>query len=145
MIDAKVVELPVYVRGGSIIPMEPLVQSTEEKPNGPLTLRVFPGDNCNGSVYLDDGTTYDFRKGAFLRQQFSCTVASDGTVTVSAASAEGTFHPWWSSIRVEVVGMRHAAVQDLQTKRRSAAETTNLGSATTVNATGSLSVAFRPL
>ena len=34
--------LPVFVRAGSIVPEQPLVQSTDEKPVGPLTLRVYP-------------------------------------------------------------------------------------------------------
>ena len=38
--------LPVYVRGGSIVPMQPLTQSTMEVPKGPLTLRVYPGNHC---------------------------------------------------------------------------------------------------
>ena len=37
-------DLPVYVRAGSILPIAPLVQSTAETPQGPLTLRVFPPD-----------------------------------------------------------------------------------------------------
>ena len=36
-------QLPVYVRGGTILPMQPLIQSTEETPVGPLELRVYPG------------------------------------------------------------------------------------------------------
>src|SRR5215471_3168865 len=33
-------DLPVLVRGGAIVPREPLVQSTSEVPKGPLELRV---------------------------------------------------------------------------------------------------------
>ena len=59
--------LPVFVRAGSIVPEQPLVQSTDEKPQGPLTLRVYPptapGKDCDGSLYLDDGVSYDFQEG----------------------------------------------------------------------------------
>ena len=91
-------DLPVYVREGSILPISPLVQSTEEKPSGPLTLRVYPGDNCHGELYEDDGKSYDFRKGAFLRLKFSCAVHPDGSVAVEiseqgkAASSPGGVH-----------------------------------------------------
>ncbi len=68
--------LPVFVRAGAIVPEQPLVQSTDEKPQGPLTLRVYPpakpGENCAGSLYLDDGVSYDFKKGDFLRVGFAC-------------------------------------------------------------------------
>ena len=41
MVNPALGDLPIYVHAGAIIPMQPLVQSTEEKPNGPLTLRVY--------------------------------------------------------------------------------------------------------
>jgi alpha-glucosidase len=58
---------------------------------------------CAGSVYLDDGVTLDYQKGAFLREQFSCTV-SGNTVTVKAAPREGSFAAWWSALHIEVYG-----------------------------------------
>ncbi len=66
--------LPVYVRGGSILPMQPLIQSTDETPNGPLELRVYPGQPCAGSLYLDDGHTLGYQHGEFLRQTFTLSV-----------------------------------------------------------------------
>jgi alpha-glucosidase len=56
-----------------------------------------------GSVYLDDGVTLDYQKGAYLREQFSCTVSGD-TVTVKAAPREGSFAAWWTALHVEVYG-----------------------------------------
>ncbi len=66
--------LPVYVRGGSILPLQPLIQSTDETPNGPLELRVYPGQPCSGSLYLDDGHTFRYQHGEFLRQTFHLSV-----------------------------------------------------------------------
>jgi alpha-glucosidase len=97
-------DLPVYVRGGSILPIAPLTQSTMVSPSGPLTLRVYPGDGCAGDLYQDDGTTYDFRTGVYLRQHFTCRLASDGSLTLSTQSREGSFVPWWKYLRIEVVG-----------------------------------------
>jgi alpha-glucosidase len=42
--------LPVFVRAGTILPRQPLVQSTSEKPVGPLYLDVYPGDDCSGTI-----------------------------------------------------------------------------------------------
>jgi alpha-glucosidase len=98
-------ELPVYVRGGSIIPVAPLTQSTMEKPNGPLTLRVYPGADCEGSVYQDDGTSFAFKQGVFFRQHFTCAEGADGSVAVHLDAPEGSFTPWWSETRIEVYGL----------------------------------------
>jgi alpha-glucosidase len=95
--------LQVFVRGGSILPMQPLVQSTAERPNGPLTLRVYPGPNCQGSLYLDDGSTFDYRKGEYLRLHFSCEKSARGW-KVNVGAREGQYKPWWESIQVTVFG-----------------------------------------
>ena len=47
--------LPVFVRAGAILPGQALVQSTSETPQGPLSLDVYPGDDCRGTIYADDG------------------------------------------------------------------------------------------
>jgi alpha-glucosidase len=132
MVQPKLGELPVYVREGSILPIAPLVQSTVEKPVGPLTLRVFTGDNCEGSVYQDDGETYDFRKGTYFRQNFACTVSPDGTVTVSLAKAEGTLEPWWTSVRIEVVGFPAATSKAVSGNQTLTVSATTFGTAVTV-------------
>jgi len=104
--------LPVYVRGGSIIPVAPLTQSTSEVPVGPLTLRIYPlapglntpGETCAGEVYTDDGHSFDFRNGAFARIHFTCSMGADGRMSVVIGKQEGTWKPWWTQYRVEVVG-----------------------------------------
>ncbi len=93
--------LPVYVRGGSILPMQPLVQSTDETPQGPLELRVYPGADCSGSLYLDDGHTFAYKRGEFLRQQFTCS-AQGNSLSVKFADRTGTYAPWWKTIEVVV-------------------------------------------
>ncbi len=95
--------LPVYVRGGSILPLQPLVQSTDEIPNGPLEIRVYPGAPCSGSIYLDDGHTFRYQNGEFLRQTFSCQ--SDGnSVRVNFGARQGTYAPWWKTVEVVIYG-----------------------------------------
>jgi alpha-glucosidase len=104
--------LPVFVRAGAILPVQPLVQSTEERPQGPLTLRVYPpmreDGECRGSLYLDDGVSYGYQKGDFLRESFTCKKTADG-LTVTVAPREGSFAPWWKQISVEVCGVGKAA------------------------------------
>jgi alpha-glucosidase len=96
-------DLTVFVRGGAILPHQPLVQSTSETPKGPLELRVYPGPSCAGSLYMDDGATFDFQKGAFLRVGFSCEESPTG-VTVKSSAAEGSFGPWFTSVAFAIHG-----------------------------------------
>src|SRR5436309_6183771 len=101
-------EMPLYVRAGAIVPMQPLVQSTEEKPNGPLELRVYlPGsasnNDCHGTLYQDDGHTIAYQKGEILRVNYSCQV-SNGSVTVTSNVEKNAYQPWWTSAEVKLFG-----------------------------------------
>jgi alpha-glucosidase len=95
--------LPVFVRAGSILPLEPLIQSTSETPDGPLTLRVYAGDACSGDLYLDDGKSYAFERGDSLRMHFTCKVTPDG-LQLSIGEHEGPYPAWWKHIRAEIIG-----------------------------------------
>jgi alpha-glucosidase len=130
MVQPGPADLPIYIREGAILPIAPLVQSTEEKPQGPLTLRVFPGNDCHGDLYQDDGKSFDFRKGAYLRLHFTCAVDASGAVIVSIPQREGTFKPWWTSYRIEVVGLQSTNAQ--AANRTLIIEKTLLGSAVTI-------------
>jgi alpha-glucosidase len=95
--------LPVFVREGSILPLQPLVQSTSEVPKGPLTLRVYPGKDCKGSLYMDDGQSFAYQHGEFLRMEFTCSEKPNG-VTVHIGSHQGSYVPWWKNLQIEVYG-----------------------------------------
>jgi alpha-D-xyloside xylohydrolase len=59
--------IPVYVRDGSIVPVGPELQYTDEKPADPITLIVYTGTDGRFSLYEDDGTSYGYERGAFAR------------------------------------------------------------------------------
>lgn len=91
--------LPVFVRPGAIIPRQPLVQSTAETPRGTLELAVYPGEDCHGGLYLDDGVSFAYRRGGYLRQSIGC-----GAGTISFGRREGSFAPWWTGFTIVVHG-----------------------------------------
>ncbi len=95
--------LPVFVRAGSIIPMAPLVESTNEIPHGPLTLRIYAGDACTGTLYQDDGKSFAYKHGAFLRMKFSCQITQDG-LRLNISAHEGSYPAWWKEIHAEFYG-----------------------------------------
>jgi alpha-glucosidase len=100
-------ELPLYVRAGAIIPQQPIVQHTDEAPQGPLTLRVYAGEDCEGSLYLDDGKTFDYTRGEYLRIHFACEPSEEG-VRITLSAYEGSYKPWWKKVQLEVFGLRRA-------------------------------------
>jgi alpha-glucosidase len=116
MVTPTLADLPVYVRGGSILPMAPLTQSTVEKPQGPLTLRVYVDsqttpDTCHGELYLDDGVSFNYRDGAYLRRNFTCRQVGDGSLQIAFSKPEGSYAPWWSEIKLEIFGWQSTSKQ----------------------------------
>jgi alpha-glucosidase len=99
--------LPVFVRAGTILPRAPLVQSTSQRPAGPLELDVYPGPDCRGQIYDDDGHSMGFARGMFLRQQVTCAADESGVARVTLAPREGHFAPWWNAIRLTIHGGGH--------------------------------------
>jgi alpha-glucosidase len=101
-------EMPLYVRAGAIVPMQPLVQYTDEKPDGPLQLRVYlPGsaasNDCRGTLYQDDGHTFAYQKGEILRVNYACEVSS-GSARVTSSVAKNGYQPWWKSVEATIYG-----------------------------------------
>ena len=97
-------QLPVYVRAGSIVPRQRLVQNTGETPSGPLELRVYPGPNCSGSLYQDDGHSLNYEKGEFLRVSYSCQVGA-GAIKISSILDKDGYKPWWSTAEITLYGI----------------------------------------
>ena len=101
-------KLPVFVRAGTILPRQPLVQSTSEKPFGALILDIYPGSDCSGKIYLDDGHSMAFNSGHYLRQLVRCSIGPQGQLVVNFGRRQGDYLPWWKQIDV-IVHDRSAA------------------------------------
>ncbi len=63
-VAAPLETLPLLVRAGSIVPMGPFLEYSDQKPADPVELRVYPGADGDFTLYEDDGVTYDYEKGA---------------------------------------------------------------------------------
>ena len=95
-------QLPLFVRAGSIIPRQPLVEHSRDTPVGPLEIHVYPGPECHGELYDDDGLSL---AGAVRRQGLTCAETGDGKLRVGWDAPRGRYRPWWKSAIIIV----HAA------------------------------------
>lgn len=100
--------LPVFVRAGTILPRQAVVQSTAETPQGPLQLDIYPGENCTGELYADDGHSMAFTRGGYLRQTVRCQVTPTG-LEVSFDKRQGSYRAWWRQLAVTVHGWQGPA------------------------------------
>jgi alpha-glucosidase len=103
-VDPPLDTLPVYVRAGSILTQQPVVQYVGEIPQGPLELRVYPGPQCSGDLYMDDGNTLAYQHGDNVRVHFSCSATSN-SVQVDVSAPQGTYRPWFKNLQVSIYGV----------------------------------------
>ena len=55
--------MPVYVRAGAIIPVDPVRQYSGEVAKVPTTLKIYTGASGSYTLYEDDGISQDYLKG----------------------------------------------------------------------------------
>ena len=55
--------IPIHVRAGGIIPVDPVRQYTGEIVSQPTTIRIYTGANGQFTLYEDDGTSLEYLKG----------------------------------------------------------------------------------
>lgn len=88
-VEAPLDYLPLFVRGGSILPSTVPMRHVGEKPWNPVRFDIFPDGSgaASGSLYEDDGLTPAYERGLYRRTRL--TLDSSGVLSVSAA--EGAF------------------------------------------------------
>jgi len=79
--------LPLFVRGGTILPLGPVMQFVSEKPTDPIELRVYRGADGAFTLYEDQGDNYNYEKGAFATIPLTWNESS-GTLTIGARSGK---------------------------------------------------------
>lgn len=67
---APLERMPLYVRGGAIIPTGPDMSYTDEYALNPLTLQLYPGSG-RFHLYEDDGESFAYEQGQFCTTTFS--------------------------------------------------------------------------
>jgi alpha-D-xyloside xylohydrolase len=63
--NAPIDKIPLLVRAGSIIPLGPFIQYSDEKPADPIELRIYPGADANFILYEDENDNYNYEKGIY--------------------------------------------------------------------------------
>jgi len=84
-------EVPVFVRAGAIIPMQPEMMHTGEKPVDPLILTVFPGKEGMMRVYEDQGNSVAYQKGEGAWTPVSMQRDTGGGIRVMIGRKEGSY------------------------------------------------------
>jgi alpha-glucosidase len=103
-------DIPLFIRDGAIIPMQPVMDYVGEHPMTDLTVDVFPAAKASHfDYYDDDGDTYAYEHGAYFSQRMS-TQSVDGGAVFEIEGAKGSFKPALKYYVVRVHGVTAGTV-----------------------------------
>jgi alpha-glucosidase len=90
-VEAPLERMPIFVRGGAVIPTQSAVQHTGEAPDEPLVLEVFPGGDSTGFLIEDDGETTAHSRGAVARTSLRVRDRAGGRLRLELGARQGAF------------------------------------------------------
>jgi len=108
--ETPIDKMPVFQRGGSIIPRQLRVRrSSSLMAKDPYTLFVALDSKgeASGELYVDDGHSFDYQKGDYIRRRFSF---SNGRLSASTSTLKeaGKLDIDNTIERVVVLGLKNA-------------------------------------
>ncbi len=95
---------PLFVRAGSILPLAPLMQHTDERALDTLTVAIYPDGEQGGTflLYEDDGTTLEYQGGAYAETEFvqSLSPAGNGEALMVTIGATSGMYQGMTPVRI---------------------------------------------
>ena len=93
-VEAPLETVPLFVRGGAILPLGPEMNYVGEKASDPLDFEIYPDARGEAatSLYEDDGLTEDYRQGSFRQTSVSYRHAPAGD-QIDIGAAQGSYRP----------------------------------------------------
>ncbi len=104
-------QIPVYLKAGAIVPMQPPMLYTGEKPVDPLIVNVWPlapGATSSYSVYADSGVSVEYQRGVFTRTPIKATQNGD-TLRVEIGPVQGSYPGMLQYAQLRVAPARRLA------------------------------------
>jgi alpha-glucosidase len=98
-------DLPVFVKAGGIVPMQNIIQSTNEPGDGILLLHIWNGDQPNEFTYYeDDGSTYAYESGVYYKR----TIGFDPQKrSIILSAVEGTLASKYTRLKIVLHGFEN--------------------------------------
>jgi alpha-glucosidase (family GH31 glycosyl hydrolase) len=100
--ECPIERMPLFVRAGSILPMAPNRNNSDQQPVDPLVLEVYAGKRAEFRLYEDDGTSLEYRKGANAWTPLTFTPGPGDSYTIEAGPGSGRYDGQPKNRRYEV-------------------------------------------
>jgi len=103
--EVDLATMPIYVRAGAIIPLDPVRQYVDEPVSEPTTLKIYPGSDGKFVLYEDDGKTLDYLEGEYSLTRLTWD-DEEQVLTIEPQEGESSD----KRLRVELVGSSDSKV-----------------------------------
>jgi alpha-glucosidase len=103
-VAAPLERIPIFARGGCVLPMRSAVRHVGEIPAEPLVLEVYPGGDAATVVIEDDGESPAYRVGMEARTHVRLRSRAGGRLRLEVSGREGEFAIDARAVRVAVHG-----------------------------------------
>jgi len=100
-VDAPLDAIPIFVRGGAIIPMQQVVEFDHQAPIDPLTFEIYPEGESSREYYEDDGVSLDYQRGVYLHERITAADNNNG-ITIKTTDLSGEYVPPARSLLLKV-------------------------------------------
>ncbi|MHA1301868.1 MAG: glycoside hydrolase family 31 protein [Candidatus Helarchaeota archaeon] len=91
-VNVTITDIPIFVKGGSIIPMQPEMEYIGEKSINPLILDIYPDGKSEYTLYEDDGESMNYENGDYCKTRYICSVEKN-RIRISIGKREGEYQP----------------------------------------------------
>jgi alpha-D-xyloside xylohydrolase len=110
--DAPIGKMPVFIRAGSIVPMGPFIQYSDEKPADPLEIRIYPGADGSFTLYEDENDNQNYTRGVYATIDFTW---DDAGHKLTVSGRKGSFPGMLKerTFKVVLVGEDHGTGVDV--------------------------------
>ena len=98
--DAPFGKIPVFVPEGSILPVGPEMEWSDQKKAELIDLYVYAGKDGSYTLYEDEGTNYNYEKGKYAMIDFKY---NDAQKTITIAARKGAFDGMLQKRRFNIV------------------------------------------
>ena len=98
--DAPFDKIPVFVPEGSILPVGPEMEWSDQKKAELIDLYVYAGKDGSYTLYEDEGTNYNYEKGKYAMIDFKY---NDAQKTITIAACKGAFDGMLQKRRFNIV------------------------------------------
>jgi alpha-glucosidase len=102
-VDTPLDRMPIFVKGGAVVPFQPKMQYTDEFIFETLTLDIYLGEGEDKtSIYEDAGEGFDYREGNYLIRTIKSMRA--GSAHILKQMQEGKYESTYSQLRLNFYG-----------------------------------------